>query len=732
METGGASANVAPSTTISPFNVEKSEFKGKLLIDELTQWVQSELDVFFKQRENSQNFEWPPLRKNKDSSKGDFTLVLSAICGKNKWNPKEFTETLAKEFQAYLDKVTDKKSKLIQKVEPLAGYLNIYLNRGLVFSKALKAVINLGASYGSLDAMKGKKVIVEHTSANPNGPLHIGNLRNVIYGGILANILKSVGYEVRQHFYVNDLGAQIGLTAIGFARIYDKFEPQLKIDQWIGMIYAIMNTFSELQTLGQNLIELDATITRGEDPVAKAKALNKDVNETKLQEYIPIFIDLKERQPELFKVLLEETKSMPSIKKAGGELNLRYENNDPEAVKIFRKMVISDLSGMQETLDTYNIRHDKFDFESELGWEGSNDRVSTIMKASPYFIPPTQCNDKGVPEGGYFNLDQFIKDRKLPQGKRGYQPDYPPLYIFRPDGSTLYSFRDVVYSLKKVGNADMVLNIIASEQNIAQEKVALGLQLLQPDAPRKQFHVSYELVKLLNDKGEEVKMSSRRGRYVLADDLFEELKKQIREIMIAKFTEKGKTEDPTLFENVMNEVSSAAMKYALVSLSCRSKINFSMKKVCDFEDSSAPFLLYNGTRFFSLFRKYEDGVKDKVYPPLPKSLDEINWDLLSEQFEWELFFEYILAFPTLIEHIACPEIPETPALPEFPVHLLCDFLISLVRHFSKYWSAVKILKENPTKEEAATLYARLYLLKALQLVLNNGLQMLTMTPLQRM
>lgn len=105
----------------------------------------------------------------------------------------------------------------------------------------------MGPQFGKSEVKKGKTVIVEHTSANPNGPLHIGNLRNVIIGGVLSQILKAVGYNVRQHFFVNDLGAQIGLTALGFIKIYDKLQPTKKIDQWIGLIYAMMNTLAELQ-----------------------------------------------------------------------------------------------------------------------------------------------------------------------------------------------------------------------------------------------------------------------------------------------------------------------------------------------------------------------------------------------------------------------------------------------------------------------------------------------------
>jgi len=100
--------------------------------------------------------------------------------------------------------------------------------------------------------------------------------------------------------------------------------------------------------------------------------------------------------------------------------------------------------------------------------------------------------------------------------------------------------------------------------------------------------------------------------------------------------------------------------------------------------------------------------------------------------EWELLMDCVLAFPTVINQIGSPVIPPAPGLPEFAIHLLIDFLLSLVRLFSKYWSGCKILKENPTKEETKLLVARLYLCKALQLTLNNGLKMLTIVPLQKM
>ena len=73
---------------------------------------------------------------------------------------------------------------------------------------ANSAVSRLGDKFGHTDAAAGKRVVVEHTSSNPNAPLHIGNLRNVMIGAHLARLLAAVGYQVTQAFYVNDLGAQ--------------------------------------------------------------------------------------------------------------------------------------------------------------------------------------------------------------------------------------------------------------------------------------------------------------------------------------------------------------------------------------------------------------------------------------------------------------------------------------------------------------------------------------------
>ena len=71
------------------------------------------------------------------------------------------------------------------------------------------AVIEEKDDYGKSDFGKGKKILVEFVSANPTGPMHIGNARGGALGDTLASVLDKAGYEVTREFYVNDAGNQI-------------------------------------------------------------------------------------------------------------------------------------------------------------------------------------------------------------------------------------------------------------------------------------------------------------------------------------------------------------------------------------------------------------------------------------------------------------------------------------------------------------------------------------------
>ena len=116
-------------------------------------------------------------------------------------------------------------------------YINFFINYDN-FSKQVLESIN--EDYGKLEP-KNKKVILEHTSANPNGPLHIGHIRNSVIGDSLARVLKSAGYDVETQYYVNDMGRQIAIIAWGLLNFDYKIEAKEKVDHEIGKIYFQIN-----------------------------------------------------------------------------------------------------------------------------------------------------------------------------------------------------------------------------------------------------------------------------------------------------------------------------------------------------------------------------------------------------------------------------------------------------------------------------------------------------------
>ena len=138
----------------------------------------------------------PPKDKFGDVST-NAALVLSKFL---KISPNNFADLLIKEL---------KKIKYIEdaKVEG-PGFINLSLKKDFWLSE-LKEVLLKNDKYGESNIGKSEKVIIEFVSANPTGPLHIGHCRGAVYGDVLSNIMKKLGYKVFKEYYINDTGSQI-------------------------------------------------------------------------------------------------------------------------------------------------------------------------------------------------------------------------------------------------------------------------------------------------------------------------------------------------------------------------------------------------------------------------------------------------------------------------------------------------------------------------------------------
>lgn len=142
------------------------------------------------------------IEKPANSANGDFSSNI-ALAG-----AKAFKKAPRMIAQSIADNI-DLEGTLFEKVEIAGpGFLNFYLSQRY-YSEIVKDVITRGEDYGASNFGKGKKVLVEFVSANPTGPMHIGNARGGAIGDCLATVLEKAGYNVSREFYVNDAGNQI-------------------------------------------------------------------------------------------------------------------------------------------------------------------------------------------------------------------------------------------------------------------------------------------------------------------------------------------------------------------------------------------------------------------------------------------------------------------------------------------------------------------------------------------
>lgn len=159
----------------------------------IKKWQKKEKKMALEPGELKVNF-------SKEAKFGDYSsniaLVLSKLLKKN---PLEIAEKLAKEI----------KDKNLEKVEPVPpGHLNFYLSKEYL-KTSLVRINQEREKFGNNQQGKGIKVCNEFISANPTGPLHVGNGRGGFYGKAIGNILEKNGFEKINEYYINDGGNQI-------------------------------------------------------------------------------------------------------------------------------------------------------------------------------------------------------------------------------------------------------------------------------------------------------------------------------------------------------------------------------------------------------------------------------------------------------------------------------------------------------------------------------------------
>jgi arginyl-tRNA synthetase len=174
--------------------------------------MKNEIEKYLRQAilEAKKSNDWPDfgmselgIERPKNEQFGDYTTNIAMVLAKPlKKNPMEIAEAIRSQ-------VLGSRYEVLEKVEVVApGYINFYLSKKY-FQDKIAEIVAKENNFGDSGIGDGIKVNNEFISANPTGPLHLGNGRGGFFGDSLSRVLRKAGFEVTNEFYVNDAGGQV-------------------------------------------------------------------------------------------------------------------------------------------------------------------------------------------------------------------------------------------------------------------------------------------------------------------------------------------------------------------------------------------------------------------------------------------------------------------------------------------------------------------------------------------
>ncbi|TMI07037.1 arginine--tRNA ligase [Candidatus Bathyarchaeota archaeon] len=490
-----------------------------------------------------------------------------------KKKPIEIAKTLA-EITRQLSKLNLIES--IEATEP--GYINFRANLTKLTELTLKSIQQTGPNYGLLKTEAPERTIVEHTSANPARPIHIGTAKNSIFGDTLARLLSARGHIVRTHFYIDDTGRQVAIMAYGY-KLLGEPTPVGKPDHYVGKIYSVTATLIEIEELKKRLTLLKKTNLSDMDIVATTKSLD---------EWVGIAADLRSKYPAEFDQLGKLISLDPDPENSIRELIRKYEKKDPATTALMRRVSRTVLIGFEETLRKARIRFDQWDWESDLLWTGRVAELLERLKESGFTFN----------KGGALELDVAKTVEKFGlREKLNISPTFeiPSLTLTRSDGTSLYATRDIAYTLYKFERADRVINVIGTEQSLAQLQVKTAFWITGHRKETENF--IYFPIGHLMLEGQ--RMSARRGRYVTFDQVLDETISRAK----SEVDKRSPNIPDEIRQRVADRIAISAVRYAILSVEAIKSTNFVWDKVLNFEANSAAFINYAYTRSSGILRK---------------------------------------------------------------------------------------------------------------------------------
>ena len=507
-----------------------------------------------------------------------------------------------------------------------AGYLNVFFDR-------VTLICELAGDQAAREepAAHARKLMVEHTSINPNKSAHIGHVRNAVLGDTFVNILRAGGDRVEVQNYIDNTGVQVADVVVGFMHI-------------------------EKMTL-EDIKSLDNSLPR-ERPF--------DYYCWDLYTQVGAFYreggNAGEANPERLKLRTEV-------------LHAIEEGNNPTA-ELADYVATRNVEQILDTMQRLGIGYDLLARESEILHLHFWERAFQLMKERGALHFTDEGRNRGcwvMPFESHTGTDEHDSDKIIVRsngtvtytgkdiayqlwklGQLGLDFNYKPFRLYDDGHATWITTTEPNAAVQpevprpNFGGGAIVYNVIDSRQSYPQDIVRKGVAAVVPELGEEaSVHLSYEMVALspaacielgieLSEEDRKrpyIEMSGRKGLGVKADDLITRLE--------ADALAEVKTRHADLPEKAQRETAHAiavgALRYFLLKFTRNSVIAFDFKEALSFEGETGPYCQYAAVRANSIFRKLEvstasgsDRVADGQGVSTGSGSDRVELNTLSE------------------------------------------------------------------------------------------------------
>jgi arginyl-tRNA synthetase len=588
------------------------------------------------------------------------------------------------------------------------GYLNAFLDRSAFFLGALEEATRPAIPKASPDA---PKVIVEHTSINPNKAAHIGHLRNAVLGDTFARLLHYTGRRVEVQNYIDNTGVQVADVVLGFIYVnattrggVRALADQPKFDYLCWDLYAAVTQWlaedrSRLELRARTLQEIED----GHGEAAKmAEIVSTAIVRCHLRtlDRLGIRYDLLSRESEILRLKFWDA-AFEMLKQRGA---IQYAKSGKN-VGCWVMQLPSDKENSEapEPSSEEPAQDEPSELEEAKIIVRSNGTVTYVGKDIAYHLW------KFGLLGRDFHYRLFDADIRGPQ---------PWVTSSEPGDSLAPHF----------GHAHDVYNVIDARQAYPQQVVAAGLAALgYKEQAGRLKHFSYSVVALTprcaTDLGYEIpaedaqkpyiEVSGRKGQGVKADDLIDRLEIAARVEVEARHPELATSEQ----HQMTNSIAIGALRYFLLRFTRSTVIAFDFEDALSFEGETGPYVQYAVVRVNGIVRKGTERLGDSDAANLRKiGAGEIDASKFFSGAANDDLWDLILLAGSLDARVDAALGTQEPAF-------IARYAFELAQAFNVFYHKHRILSEADAEKRA-------FLLRLSQLVKDQLVQALDLLGIQ--